>query len=215
MLVASSWIVASFTFSFVLWRGLREDYPFERIFLLTLLLLASGGFGYFLSQPFFPQYSFLVSLVFSILVGLYTVKKLEFRFFDTLDSLVAAWLWFLLLSSIGYFLSTDIVSFARNATIALVALLLYLFFLKRYRSFGWYPSGKVGFVGLGSLASYFLISSSVSFVFALFLGSEPPVTFAAELVNAIIGVVVFLLLAGGLYLRSGRERANRLPFFRS
>lgn len=191
--------------AFVLWRKLKEDYKEDLIFYLTIilvgiLLLASKIFGTYL-----PDFSFLGIVVSLIFVTLYSFKKLGFKFFESIDALSMGGLWFLFFLGADWLLKTRASSPAAvlNILVISLSLLSYKFFLSRYRRFSWYPSGKVGFPGLASLAIFFLLNSAVAFY------SRPVLSFP-WIVNIGTSVILSLTLSTILYLRSGRAGAERI-----
>lgn len=199
------YLAGAFCLAFVLWRKLKEDYKEDLIFYLTIilvgiLLLASKIFGTYL-----PDFSFLGIVVSLIFVTLYSFKKLGFKFFESIDALSMGGLWFLFFLGADWLLKTRASSPAAvlNILVIFLSLLSYKFFLSRYRRFSWYPSGKVGFPGLASLAIFFLLNSAVAFY------SWPVLSFP-WIVNIGTNAVLSLTLSTILYLRSGRAGAERI-----
>lgn len=187
-----------FVFAFVLWRKLREDYPNDKIFLLTLGLMVSIVVGNWIFGRF-PLFLFWATLALLVAIGFYLVKKLEFRLFETLDAIALGWFWVLIIGGPAGFLSTRSFETLVEPAMAGLALLGFTFFNARYRTFSWYPSGKIGFAGVGSLGIYFLSRS--------FFGVYTALTSSLSIgiFNGIIGLVLFLGCAIVLYFR-GREQ---------
>lgn len=190
--------LAFFVFAFVLWRKLKEDYPNDKIFLLTLglagsMLIGNWAFGRW------PLFSFWASLVLVVAIGTYLVKKLDFRLFEMLDAIAPGWFWFLLLGSLTGFLSTRTIEVLVEPAIAGLALLGFTFFNARYRTFSWYPSGKIGFAGVGSLGIYFLLRS----IFGVYTALTSSLSIGVF--SGIIGLVLFLGCGVVIYFR-GREQ---------
>lgn len=199
------YLAGTFCLAFVLWRKLKEDYQEDLIFYLTIilvgtLLLASKIFGTYL-----PDFSFLGTIVSLIFITLYSFKKLGFKFFESIDALSMGGLWFLFFLGADWLLKIGVFAPAAvlNILVISLSLLSYKFFLSRYRRFSWYPSGKVGFPGLASLAIFFLLNSAVAFY------SWPVLSFP-WMVNIGTSVILFLVLSTILYLRSGRAGAERI-----
>lgn len=194
-----------FVFAFVLWRRLEEDYANDKIFLLTLGLMVSMVVGNWIFGRF-PLFSFWASLALVVAIGAYSVKKLDFRLFEVVDAVAPAWFWFLLLGSLAGFLSTRTIEALVEPAIAALALLGFTFFNARYRTFSWYPSGKIGFAGVGSLGLYFLSRSIFGVYIALTSSlSIELVDYNIVIFNGIIGLVLFLGCSIVLYFR-GREQ---------
>lgn len=191
--------------AFVLWKKLKEDYQEDLIFYLTIilvgtLLLVSKIFGAYL--PDFSFFGIVVSLIF---VTLYSLKKLGFKFFESIDALSMGGLWFLFFLGADWLLKIRVFAPAAVLNILVISLSLASckFFSGRYRRFSWYPSGKVGFPGLASLAIFFLLHGAVAFY------SWPVLSFP-WIINIGTNTVLFLTLSTILYLRSGRAGAERI-----
>lgn len=190
---------AVFIFAFVIWKKLREDYPNELIFSFTLALLASGSSGWWIFQKFATPFAFWGVFVLPVILGLYFVKKFDMRPFEVIDAVSVSWFWFAFFATAGAQLATLQIPpplALPGAVIPLVSLIVYGFFTKNYRSFSWYPSGKVGFAGLASLALYFLLFS----VFSLY--KVVALSLSREIFNGIIGLVLFLSLSVAIFFRS-------------
>lgn len=193
------------SFSFILWKRLREDYPPEPVFSVTLVLLGVG----LLAASFLGavgDFSFWIGTLLLSVAGFYTIKKLGFKFFEFVDAVVPA---FFLLS---FFVS--LASVVKNPTnpvllaqvaVPLFSLVVYNFFIARYRQFSWYPSGKVGFAGLSSLGVYFVLRGAVVFYKTPVLPLDSAVFF-----NEVASVLLVLLFVFILYLRSERAGAQKI-----
>lgn len=196
-------------FSFVLWRRLKEDYPHEQIFFLTLLFLFVGFLSLVIIDKRLGDFSFWGVFVINILAGFYFIKKLGFKFFESIDALAPSWFWFIFFFSLAGFLRDwkNIMSLS-YPTAALLSLFTYHFLLARYRRFSWYPSGKVGFAGFFSLAAYFVLQALVAIYKTLVLSfNSASVDFA---VNGLLSLVLVFIV----YMRSGREGAERIIRFK-
>lgn len=191
--------LAVFIFAFIIWKKLREDYPNELIFSFTLALLASGSSGWWIFQKFATPFAFWGVFVLPVILGLYFVKKFDMRPFEVIDAVAVSWFWFAFLGTAGSLLATlqmpSILSLPQ-VLIPLVSLGMYSFFIRNYRSFSWYPSGKVGFAGIASLALYFLLFA----VFSLYQVVWHSLN--REALNSIIGLVLFLSLSAAILIRS-------------
>lgn len=202
-------------FSFILWRKLKEDYPSERIFLVTLVLLGVGVLSLGVSSwvlidrlPF-RDFSFWVLAIFNVLFGIYVIKKLEFKFFEFTDALAPSWLWLIFFFSLAGFLQ-DWKNFAGLSypAGALLSFFTYHFLLSKYRRFSWYPSGKVGFAGFASLGVYFLLRAGVAIYSATLL------LFKGGIFEILANLFAFTLLMFIVYMRSGRAGADILSRLR-
>lgn len=153
--------------AFSFWRGLKEDFPEEEIYKLTLLLLTSSLifsriFGLMVNLP--PLGVFIGA----VLALIWREKGWQKKFWEELDHLSLAWIYFLFFGGIGKFLSDNNIWSLSYLIISLVGYSLYLFFKKKYRSFLWYKSGKTGFL-FWSLSGYFFFCF---FLLDFFLSSD-------------------------------------------
>jgi hypothetical protein len=203
--------------SYFLWRRLKEDYLEEEILTFTIFLALGCllgarifyilshfyGFGLNFSRYFnlgsYPGFSMLGGILAILGIILYWVKKKSWNLWLILDEIGKALLFVLLISGLGYFLSSGSPFALAFILISLISLLVSLIFSKYYRKFIWYKSGKPGFVGLASF----------SFFAVLYLGLE--IFFKKGIVWEEIGILVLGLYSlGYLYYRSERNLKDDL-----
>ncbi|MBI2268494.1 MAG: hypothetical protein HYU80_03600 [Candidatus Blackburnbacteria bacterium] len=200
--------IGIFSFSFALWKKLKEDYEVDQIFYLTLLILFGGGTGLFVSSFFLGDtFSFWGLFLGALLFGVYAVLKLNMRFFEVVDGAVLGLLLFLSLFSVGNIVKWGLGIQLANLLefiIILTSLGSYYIFFKKYRTLSWYISGKIGFVGLAALTVYFLERALVAFYLFLVL------LFPQSFLYGFASLILSLLFAGIIYLRSGREGAKEI-----
>lgn len=210
-------------FSFVLWRKLKEDYSHDLIFSFTILVLALALFGDILSQNFLPGLSFWSVLFFQLLCVSFFVKKGYFKFYELVDGLTTSWLTlFLTVNVSGLFvqiirdrgLKTSDLHFLFHALFILLTFIVYKTVLNRYRGFSWYPSGRIGFIGLAVSSLYFLLRGLVAIltysVLPFFGVQGLPEWSVIRIVDAILSMFLFGVFAFWIYVRSGRTRAKRI-----
>lgn len=176
-----------FLFSFILWKRMREDYPVEDIFVLTLVLVAVPAVVNGVSRLYCPDWWFWTCLVsiFLVLVGM--VKKYQLRFYETVESVTVAYLCWLLIFFLYQGIITSQFPVLVASGVVLVSLVFFGFINTRYKDFGWYRSGKTGFAGLTTLGLIFLIRGVV----AIFLPSM--LSFAGTFEPIASGAMAFLL----------------------
>lgn len=213
-------LLAAFSFSFVLWKKLREDYENDKIFKFTIYIFVGLVIGWWIAVVFAPKFSFWITVFTPFLAGSYVHRQLGLKFFETIDAFAPSWFSFLFFSYSGLLLahllrledlnikySTWFV-FA-EVLLTIGSIVFYKYALARYRKFSWYPSGKVGFAGLTSLAGYFMIRSLINFIASIFSATQffkiSSVIVSVEVVNGIIGLIVSGVILYVLYLRSGRR----------
>lgn len=201
-------VLALFVFAFILWKKLKEDYHAETIFKFTLALLFGVGVGAWIAAAWAPQFVFWASLVGGVLTGFLYSKRLNLRFFEVVDGTSLASLAFLFTLYLGQVVKIlPGVSYFVLAKTAVLFLLFFLYgyFLKSYRRFRWYPSGKVGFAGLLTLALFFLLRGIISLAAQIYepttLLATPYLSLSTEVVNVILSLFLFAILVRTIWLR--------------
>lgn len=149
-------ILGIFLFFYLIWRNLKEDYHYEKVFNLGFIglsaFLLANFVSHFISGPFW----FWILILFLLLGFLIVVKKQRMKFFETIEAYFVG-----LMPWIGLFYLADSVnklSLASFVAFWITFILIFIYFYVRthYRSFSWYKSGKVGFAGLFTLLMFFL-----------------------------------------------------------
>lgn len=208
ILVAAGFAIASFLF----WRNLRGDYVEEEILSLTVwlglggLLVSRAAYAFFHYQLFwrnpgalilwtrFPGFSLTGAALGIGAILVFWGRKKELDIWPVLDQMIIAGLFLFVLGCLGGWLSDQRLIFLIKTAAGILVLALVKFFLKNYRSFTFYPSGRVGFVGLSGSAIFF------SLILALDFFSKSVLLFEG------IGFLVIILGSLGLlYQRSGRK----------
>lgn len=178
-------------FIFIFWKKLKEDYSAEIIFTSALATILGIITFYFLAKKFMPPYWFW-SGIFGALMGLgLSSYKFHLRFYEVFEAMVIS-----VLPLTAFVFLTDSVASASIFSfiyfVIIVALIgLYYILDKRYKSFTWYRSGRIGFSGLGVTATFFLLRA----LFALFFPDVLSFVNKFEpIVSGIVTFVFFLLL---------------------
>ncbi|MDO8452207.1 MAG: hypothetical protein Q7S79_00485 [bacterium] len=206
---------AAGAFSFVLWKKLKEDYTTDLIFSFTILILVFSTIGTVVGQYFLKGYSFWLVVSLETLVVAWFIKSNYFRLYELLDALVLSLLALFLGSNITELLLQVIrdqgfgipdIYFTAQIFVSLITIILYKTYLKRYRSFSWYPSGKIGFIGLSLAASYFLLRGLVA------IGTISVVPFfeLARILDTVLSFLLFFVFSAWIYTRSGKARASKV-----
>lgn len=152
-------------FLFLLWKRLKEDYPYEKIFNFAALILGGLLIGFLVSKIILPNYWFFIEII-GVAVGfIIGVIRLKLKFFEPFESLVIGFLPMLTL----YFLSDSIKNSSLGSFLAfwvsIICIALFFLIDSYYRGFSWYKSGRVGFSGLFIAGLFFLIRSLSSLAF--------------------------------------------------
>src|SRR3989339_632177 len=135
-------ILGILIFLFLLWKKLKEDYSYERIFNLATLILIGLLVGFLISKKVLPEFCFFLELIGVGIGFVIGVIKFKLNFFETFEGVVIGFLPLLTL----FFLSDSIKNSSLSSFLAfwLSLICIFLFFLvdTYYRSFSWYKSGR-------------------------------------------------------------------------
>ncbi|MBP8590850.1 prolipoprotein diacylglyceryl transferase [Candidatus Shapirobacteria bacterium] len=167
-----------FVASFWFFKNTKEEFVDEEqaisfIFWVFLSWLLCGRFFFFITNlksfPSFwalflpwqhPGLSFAGGILGMALAAKIWAKKNKFNLWRISDPALFPLLFFQELFSLGQFLSTQQNFYFFVFLILLLGSPLGIFIKKKYRSFSWYPSGKIGLTFLAVLA-FVLISFSI------------------------------------------------------
>lgn len=155
--------IAALFSSFSFWRKLREDYPEEEIFTLSLLIFVSSLVFSAVFHRFFgfPALGAFLGVALSLFFKLKISKK---SIWEGFDALTFSWLYFAFFGGLGLFLATgDYLMFSYLAA-GILGVFWYWLMKKKYRSFGWYKSGKLGFLFWAESAFFALFFSGLAFL---------------------------------------------------
>lgn len=209
-------ILGSFFFSFTIWRKLREDYEQKKIYTLTLVIFILSLTGWWIGNHFLVGFAIWVVILANVLFTSFVVSKLEMKFFELIDGLAPAIFYFLFF----WYLATLVLDFQNRfftvgpqIVLAAFSIAIYKILFANYRRFVWYPSGKVGFAGLVSLAFYLvarglltlyqgLTAFSASDIINILRVGSITLAFRASIINAIISLALSAVLIWRVYLRS-------------
>lgn len=200
--------IGIFGFLFLFWRRLKEDYSatliFSAAFNIVGFLLA--GFILFngISQRIMPTAIFNSRELWfwgafaGFLVGFrYSLVKFKLKGVETFEASVLGILFW---AGIGYVLNflqaRDTYSIWLGVSVFFLIFLFY-FLDKRYKSFSWYKSGRIGFSGIFVGGMYFIFRA----IFGLF---NPDAFSVIGKVDIIPSAVVAFLLFFSLYNLSER-----------
>ena len=208
ILVPFAFILASY----LLWHDLREDYSEEEIISLTIYLTLAFLIGarlvHVLSRfsdfqfsllkwlliGHYPGFSFIGGLIACLGWLFFWSKKKNWDFWQVIEIIVPAGLTAIVLVGTGLYLTGGETLFLGEAILALLLLFFSRFLRKKYRTFAWYKSGKLGFASCFS-ASLFMLGKLLLDIFyrgSLYWDS-------LLLLGVAIACWVFI------YLRSGRN----------
>lgn len=170
---------------FLLWKRLKDDYHYEKIFNLGFIIFFGLATGYFVAKSFVPSYWFWTQIFFVTASFLIGVIKQKMKFFESLDALIIGLLPWLGLTYLSDAISKSSLSSFLAFWITLIFVFLFFFLNSQYRKFSWYKSGRVGFAGITVAALFFLAR------IALFLIYPQTMSFAGGLELYFSGTFAF------------------------
>ena len=142
---------------FFLWKRLKDDYHYEKIYNLGWVILVSLVLGLLISKILMPGFWFWISFATIGLTFLFMIKNQKLKFFESLDGLIIGILPLLGLNFlIDAIKRSSLSSFLMFWTV-LILIFLFFFLDSQYKRFSWYKSGRVGFTGLAIIGLFFII----------------------------------------------------------
>jgi hypothetical protein len=175
-------ILAGFIFLFQSFRLLKEDYSEEQIIKASLLGIILS-FGSDRLTGLLNLESNVLGLILSTTGVVYILSLFaDWRFWTVMEKLTWPGL-----------VSLSIIYAGQLHGIIYLAAVLANFFWRNYRSFRWYPSGKVGFFFLINLIFVALFSIGLDFWYR-------------RLVELFVWSVILVAGISGIILLSGREK---------
>jgi len=172
-------IFGIFIFFFLLWRILKDDYSYEKIFNLGFLIVSGFVLSLIISNYLAKDYWFWIYLLGLASGFMFGILKQKMKFFDSFEGFVVG-----SLSWVSLVLITDAITKSSLSTfisfwVSLLCIFLFFFLNTVYRGFTWYKSGRVGFSGV--------VTAIVFFIFWAIIGHEP-------ILSLTVAFFLFLLL---------------------
>lgn len=186
--------------SFLLWRRLKEDYPQEKIFQLTLLIAGLSSLLAFAAKTVL-KVGIFGAFGGAILGAVLWTKKEKLNTWEVLDALSLGLVLFFLFGGGSLFLTNWNYFNLGFAGVGIGGLLVFLFVRKRYRSFSWYKSGKTGFIFWAVSFFVFLLL----FILDFFSGR-------ALYLRKVLSLIIVAFSAGIIYYRSERKLRQDVGF---
>ena len=155
-------VLGIFTFLFLFWKRLKEDYAGEIIFRSASYILVGVTAGWVVAVNFSPGWFFWASAAGGILGLSFAILRFRVKFYETLEAFIISLLPWLAL----VFLKDSGVRSSFSSFLAFCAILIMLFISyyldTHYKGFTWYRSGKIGFAGLAVAVIFFLIRTAIA-----------------------------------------------------
>lgn len=186
MIIAN--LFGSLFFMFFLWKRLKEDYHFERIFNLGVYVLSGVLIGAVISLRYFGNYWFWICLAMVLVTYLIGRYRQKIRFFESFESVIAGFIpWLGLI-----FISDSVMNASLSSFLAfwvmLCLLVLFFFIDSKYRRVSWYRSGKVGIAGVLTGFLFFVVRAGFS------VTGYSAISFAPMLEPVISGLTAFVFV---------------------
>lgn len=162
-------VIANFlgisVFLFFLWKRLKEDYHYDKIFNLGSVTLTGLFIGLLISKYFLPAYWFWIGTAF-MLVGFGVARyRLKIRFFESFEAIIIGLMpWLSVVYVIDAINNSSLSSFLAF-WISAICIFVFFFLDSQYRGFSWYKSGRVGFAGVLMAGIFFALRLLVSVFF--------------------------------------------------
>lgn len=180
-----------FTLLYLLWKRLKDDYHYEKIFNLSFIVLFGLIIGLIISKFILPQFWFWISLTTVMLGFTAFIVSTKIRFYESFEGLVLSFLpWISFIFLHDAVVNSSLSSFLAF-WITLICLFVFFFCDSQYRGFTWYKSGRVGFAGLVTAGLFFTLRLLMSIYFkdVISLVDNLEVYFSAT-----VAFTIFLLL---------------------
>lgn len=174
-------------FLFIFWKRLKEDYASEIIFKTAFSIIFGVIIFTLISFRFFADW-FLFGGMLGALIGLWiSVARLKIRFYETLEAFVVGSLPYLSFVFLTDSVATSSLSSFSGFLMILVLLFVFYFLDVNYKNFTWYRSGRIGFVGLSTLAIFFLVRSTIA-IFGITM-----LSFVGKYESIVSGIMAFII----------------------
>ncbi len=164
MMVIANIIGILFLF-FMLWRTLKEDYHYEKVFNLAGIVVVFQFVFLIISKYILSSFWFWLAIIGTAIGFVLTIKKQKMKFFESFEALVIGMLpWISLIYANDAIYRSSLSSFL-SFWITILCIFLYFFLDSIYRGFNWYKSGRVGFSGIVTAIVFFVSRGLLSLFF--------------------------------------------------
>ncbi len=147
-------IPASLVFLFLVWQNLQEDYKTSSVFTFGFYILGFLYLGLLIAKVTNPLFWFWFAFAGSVSGFALGTRRADVKLLDGLEASTIALLFLLFFVASAMFLKYYNPETFATMIFILWLILLYYFVKTKYKSIGWYKSGKLGFCAL-TVASIF------------------------------------------------------------
>ncbi len=191
-----TWLIflflGSFSYLFIVWQRLRQDYASPTIFTVSFYVIAGIAAGsalaFVLGLARLWFWLMALGAGFACLAGW---RRFKMRFFELFEALSLGLFYWLTMVYLGDAVINS--SLASLIGFVVVGLIIFCFYFieDQYKKFTWYKSGKLGFAGLVSLGTFFLIRAIIALFWPnvlFFSGSSD------SIISSLLAFLLFLTL---------------------
>src|SRR3989344_6210473 len=180
-----------FLFLYFFWSRLKEDYLRNQIFTTGLYVLAGIVLGAYFSEYFLKEWSLWLIIIGSLTGSTVGIFRFRLRFFEIIEATVFGGV-----VLIAAYFSYQLILHREVIYLVLLIIAILLFFCfslldKRYKTFSWYRSRRLGFTGLSIAGVFFLL---IAFIAASFSGMISFVGKKDIIVSSIFAFICFVAL---------------------
>ena len=162
-------ILGFVVFLFIFWKRLKEDYLASQVF-TSAIYIATATFGlYLISLRWAFGWWFWLGFLGFVLGVLLSTVRYRLRFYETFEAAVIAFFPWLSLVFLSDAINNKSYFSLGFSLASLVFIFLFGFLNSRYKDFGWYKSGRIGFAGLTTLGIFFLTRGAIAIILPFML----------------------------------------------
>lgn len=180
-------LIAIFVFLFLFWKKLKEDYFPSLIFSTAFFMLIGVAVGLIISSLISAKVWFWLTF-FGLSLGLLAgILRFRLRPYEVIEAATFSLLpWAMLLFFEDAVTTSSLSSFVAGVACAFLVV-FYLYLDRHYKDFTWYSSGRVGFSGLTTLGTFFLLRA----LLAIFTPSMLSFVRVETLVSGVMAIVSY------------------------
>ena len=188
-------LLGAFSFIYLFWKRLRDDYLSEQLFTTSFFVIAGLAIGLGISRLSAPSWWFwlgLMGICFGAVIAVYRYRLRIFEVIEALTFSLLPWMGLIFVSdSINHLSLPSFVAFV----ICALLLALFMYFDRHYKNFSWYASGRVGFSGLAISGIFFGLRAAVAIFFPFMLSFVGKYEFVLSAVSAFLFYFLIFRLA--------------------
>jgi len=155
-------IVFTLAFLFLIWRKLKEDYIQGQIFGAGFSFLIGASVSLIATIFILQEHWYIICILTSFIFLFAYVFKFKMNYFEVIEAFVPSFIVFNIFILVMKYLILRDLKLAALFFVNVLCLIAYYISKKYYKSFRWYPSGRIGFSGLSTISLFFILYSIVA-----------------------------------------------------